>query len=106
MTGGSFLGLVLLSMAWLFGLGGIAANYQVLRMAMKAKEGKRVPSGLGFVPGVAASLAVFFTLPLLKGWGIEVPWPWLWVLLPLFADPYCLGAFLVMAYLRLRRPSG
>src|SRR5258706_8614629 len=104
MTGGGLLELILLSMAWLFSLGGIAANYQVLRAAMRSKEGEQRPSSLGFVPGVVGSLAMFFTIPALAKYGLEVPWPWLWILLPLFADPYCLGAFLVMAYLRLRPP--
>jgi hypothetical protein len=106
MTGGNLVGLILLSMAWLFFLGGTIANFQVLRASLKAKEGERIPSGLGFVPGVVGSLAVFFSIPALARFGVEVPWPWLWILLPLFADPYCLGAFLVMAFRRSKGPSG
>ena len=106
MTGGGLLGLILLSMAWLFFLGGIAANYQALRVSLRAKESERVPSGLGFVPGVVGSLTVFFTIPTLAGAGIEVPWPWLWILLPLVADPYCLGGFLLTAFRKSTGPGG
>ena len=103
MTGGGFLELVLLSMAWLFWLGGTAANYSVLRQSLKAKEGERVPSSLGFVPAVAGSLAIFFTIPALAKYGVETPWPWLWILLPLFLDPYCLGGILLAAFASLRK---
>jgi len=91
MTGGSLVGLILLSMAWLFFAGGAVTNFSVLRVAMKAKPGDTVPSGIPLIPGVAGSLAVFFTLPALAAYGIEVVWPWLWILLPLFLDVYCLG---------------
>lgn len=106
MTGGGFLGLILLSMGWLFFLGGLVVNYQVLRRQLRAKAAEQVPSGLAFLPGVVGSLTVFFSVPVLMQRGVEVAWPWLWIALPLALDPYCLGAFLVMAYLRLRRPSG
>jgi hypothetical protein len=104
-SGGTLIGLILLSMAWLFFIGGVAANYQVLWLSLKAKEGDRVPSGLGFIPGVVGSLTVFFSIPTLAQYGIEVPWPWLWILLPLLLDPYCLGAFLLMAFQRWKSPS-
>jgi hypothetical protein len=91
MTGGSMVGLILLSMAWLFFAGGAVTNFSVLLMAMRAKEGERVPSGMPFIPGVVGSLAAFFTLPALAQHGVDAPWPWLWVLLPLFLDVYCLG---------------
>jgi len=58
------LGLVLLSMAWLLCLGGLALRVWPLA-------------------AVAGSVAVFFTIPALARYGIEVPWPWLWILLPL-----------------------
>jgi len=64
MTGMGFLGLVLLSMAWLLCLGGLAFRLWPLA-------------------GIAGSVAVFFTIPALARYGIEVPWPWLWILLPL-----------------------
>ena len=102
MTGMGLLGLILLSMAWLFALAGIAANFQVLRRSLRAKAGETVPSSLGFVPGVIGSLAAFFTIPTLAKYGLEVPWPWLWIALPLFVDPYCLGALVVMAWHRLK----
>lgn len=91
MTGGSLVGLILLSMAWLFFAGGAVTNFSVLRAAMQAKEAERVPSGIPFIPGVVGSLAAFFTIPALAAYGVEVPWPWLWILLPLFLDVYCLG---------------
>ena len=91
MTGGSLVGLILLSMAWLFFAAGSVMNFSVMRMARRAKEGEPVPSGILVIPGVAGSLAAFFTLPALARYGIEAPWPWLWILLPLFLDVYCLG---------------
>jgi hypothetical protein len=81
MTGGALLGLILLSMAWCFYLFGLAVHVQIVRKRLKAK-------GMGFLPAVSGSLAVFFSIPVLASHGIEVPWPWLWILLPLAADPY------------------
>src|SRR2546428_12902698 len=75
MTGGGLLELILLSMAWLFFLGGLAANYQVLRRSLRAKAGEAVPPGLGFVPRVVGSLTVFFTIPALAKYGVDVPRP-------------------------------
>ena len=46
---------------------------------------KRQP-GLGIVPGIVGSLSAFFSLPALGRFGVEVPWPWLWILLPLAVD--------------------
>jgi len=96
MTGGAFLGLILISMGWLLFLGGLATNYYVLRRQLNAKEGEATPSGMGFIPGVAGSLTVFFSIPALAGLGLEVPWPWLWIALPLFLDPYCLPGLLLL----------
>ena len=75
MTGGALLGLVLLSMAWLYALTALGFNWYAFA--------KRHTRPLALVPGVAASLAVFFSLP-----ALDPPWPWLWVLLPLALDPY------------------
>jgi len=69
------LGLILVSMAWLLFLAGLAL-----------KLDKAPPAHLGFLPGVSGSLAAFFTIPMLAQYGIEVPWPWLWILLPLAID--------------------
>ena len=91
MTGGSLVGLILLSMAWLFFAFGAVTNFSVLRRAAKAKEGDPAPSGIPFLPGVAGSLAAFFTIPALAAYGVEVAWPWLWIVLPLFLDVYCVG---------------
>ena len=49
---------------------------------------------------MVGSLAVFFTIPALARYGFEVPWPWLWILLPLVLDPYCLGWLLIRALQR------
>jgi hypothetical protein len=97
MTGGSLVGLILLSMAWLFFAGGSVMNFSVLRAAMHAKPGDRVPSGMPFIPGVVGSLAAFFTIPALAPYGVEVSWPWLWILLPLLLDVYCLGWIFFLA---------
>ena len=96
MTGGGLLELILLSMAWLFFLGGLAANYQVLAKSLKAKPGDPLPSGLGFLPGIAGSITVFFSIPALASYGVKVPWPWLWILLPLVVDPYCIGGLVLL----------
>jgi hypothetical protein len=97
-TGSSLLGLILLSMAWLFFLFGLVAHYQILRTSLDAKAGERVPSHMGVLPGVVGSAAVFFTIPALEKHSIEVPWPWLWILLPLVLDPYCIGRLVVRAF--------
>ena len=73
MSGSAYLELVLISMGWLFFVAGLAV-------------------GLRWLPGVAGSLAAFFSVPLLARHGVEVPWPWLWILLPFALDP--LAAFL------------
>ena len=64
MTGTGFLGLILLSMAWLLVFAGLFFKQRPLA-------------------AIAGSVAVFFTIPALARYGIDVPWPWLWILLPL-----------------------
>ena len=81
MSGGDYLELVLISMGWLFFLAGLAL-------------------GLRFLPGAAGSVAAFFSVPALARHGIEVPWPWLWILLPLALDPL---AFLARTRMRRSR---
>jgi hypothetical protein len=88
MTGGALLGLILLSMAWCFFLFGLTLHLKILRRSLQAKPGEVTPSGMGFLPALCGSLAVFFSIPLLARHGIDVPWPWLWILLPLVVDPY------------------
>lgn len=68
MTGTAYLEIVLISMGWLFFAAGLAA-------------------GLRFLPGAVGSIAAFFSLPALARHGVELPWPWLWILLPLALDP-------------------
>ena len=96
MTGGGLLELILLSMGWFFFLAGLVANYQVLRKSLKAKPDEPLPSSLGLIPGVVGSVTVFFTIPALAKYGAQVPWPWLWILLPLLIDPYCLGGLVLL----------
>jgi predicted MFS family arabinose efflux permease len=74
MTGGGLLGLILLSMGWLFFIGGAALNELARRKKQRA---------LGFLPAVVGSVTVLFSIPVAVGYGIDVPWPWLWILLPL-----------------------
>jgi hypothetical protein len=91
MTGGSLVGLVLLSMAWLFFAGGAVINFSVMRRARRAQPGQPARSGIPLLPGVVGSLAAFFTLPALGHYGVDVPWPWLWIVLPLLLDVSCVG---------------
>ena len=97
MTGGGLLELISISMGWLFFLGGLVAHYQILCQSLRAKPDERLPSNMGFVPGVVGSITVFFSLPALARHGVDVPWPWLWILLPLLLDPYCAGGLVLMA---------
>jgi hypothetical protein len=87
MTGGGFLGLILLSMGWLFFIGGVLVNYKAAGRAR----------GLGPLPGIVGSLVVFFSIPALAAHGIELPWPWLWILAPLAIDPRCAGGLVLLA---------
>ena len=96
MTGGALLEMIVLSMGWLFFLAGLAGNYQVLRKSLAAKPDEQLPSTLRFIPGVVGSITVFFSIPALARYGIEVPWPWLWILLPLLIDPYCVGGLVLL----------
>jgi hypothetical protein len=93
MTGGGLLGLILLSMGWLFSLGGLALNFADRRRPLR------------YWPGLAGSLTVLFTLPVFPELGVEVVWPWLWVLLPFVLDPGSLPAVAAMAFRRFRGKS-
>ena len=77
MTGVSLLALILISMGWLFFLAGLTINYRT--------KGRGIP----LLPGLVGSVTVFFSLPPLINHGLDVPWPWLWILLPLVLDPGC-----------------
>jgi hypothetical protein len=96
------IGVIILSFAWLFFAFGSVMNFQAWRAGLKARDGDHVPSGIPFLPGIAGMLAVFFTLPLLAGWGFMAPWPLLWIMLPLFADVYCLGSVLIAVHMWIR----
>jgi hypothetical protein len=39
------------------------------------------------IPGIIGSVTVFFTVGAAGRHGMEIPWPWLWVLLPLAIEP-------------------
>jgi len=105
MTGGTLLGLTLFSMGWLFFLVGAGVNFTAWRRYRKAPAGTRY-GGIPLLPGMIGSVAAFFSVgALLKG-GWHLPWPWLWILLPLFLDLGCLGRY-VLALLGLGgRPRG
>ena len=68
MTGTGYLELILLSMGWFAFFAGLAMRLRLL-------------------PGIVGSVTMFFTVPALARHGVEVPWPWLWILLPLLVDP-------------------
>jgi hypothetical protein len=106
MNGTALFALILLSMAWLFFFFGAALNLRAWLAARRARVGESVPAGMPFLPGVAGSLAAFFSVSALIKFGHDVPWPWLWVLLPLFFDAHGLGG-IVLALLGLgRRGAG
>ena len=88
MSGSALLGLILVSMAWLFFLAGLAINYQALR---------RSRPGIPLLPGMVGSMAAFFSVA-----ALNAPWPWLWILLPLALDPYCLAGLIAMLLKRRR----
>jgi len=102
MNGTALLALILLSMAWLLFVFGAALNLRTWRAARRAKQGELVPAGIPFLPGAVGSLAAFFSVSALIKFGHDVPWPWLWVLLPLFLDAYGLGG-IVLALLGFAR---
>jgi hypothetical protein len=66
------------------------------RAARRARPGARGASGIPILPGVVGSLTLFFLIPQLKArFGLELPWPFLWILLPLFLDLQGLGGWLL-----------
>jgi hypothetical protein len=73
-------------MGWLFFVLGAAINLQALRKSRKA---------LPVLPGLAGSLAAFFTVAML-----QAPWPWLWILMPLFLDVDCVPRLLLVLFRR------
>ena len=80
-------------------------NFQVWRAARRGRPRGTGVAGIPFLPGVAGSLAAFFTV----GWALkhayDLHWPWLWVLLPLVLDVYCAGG-LLLALLGLLHRAG
>jgi len=98
-SGGFLLGLIGLSMASLFALGGLVMNFQVWRAARRARPGERVAKGIPILPGVVGSLALFFLIPQLQlRFGLEVAWPFFWILLPLALDLQGLGGLLLALF--------
>ena len=95
MTGGGLLALILLSMGWLFFLGGLAANVQAARRSFQTRGA--APRGLGPLPGIIGSMTMFFSVPSLARMGVDLPWPWVWILAPLVLDPLCLGGLVLLA---------
>jgi len=107
MSGGYLLGLIGFSMASLFALAGLAINFEAWRAARRARPGVRPAAGIPILPGVVGSVTLFFLIPQLKTrYGIELPWPFLWILLPLLLDLQGLGGWLLgLAGLRGRAPQ-
>ncbi|MDX1376206.1 MAG: hypothetical protein R3357_11615 [Burkholderiales bacterium] len=96
MSGGYLLGLIGFSMASLFALAGLAMNAQAWRAARRARPGERVATGIPILPGVVGSVTLFFLIPQLKArFGIELTWPFFWILLPLALDLQGLGGWLL-----------
>ena len=93
MTAAGLLALVLLSMGWLFFLGGLAANIQAVR---RFQTHGAAPRGLGPLPGVVGSVTMFFSVPSLARFGVDLPWPWVWILAPLLLDPLCIGGLVLL----------
>jgi len=89
-TGGTLLGLTLFSMGWLFFLAGAAVNFAAWRRARRAPAGTRY-GGVALLPGLIGSVTAFFSVGTLLKAGWHVPWPWLWILLPLFVDAGCIA---------------
>lgn len=95
---------VVLPMLWLFVGAGIWMNLSSWWIGLHAKEGERVPSGVLFVFGILGAFLAYITVGLItKYLDVSVPWPWLWVALPLFLDVYCLGGFVLMLFGFARR---
>jgi len=95
-SGGFLLGLIGISMASLFAIAGLVMNFQVWRAARHAKPGEQLPSAIPILPGVVGSVTLFFLIPQLSTrFGVEVPWPFLWILLPLVVDLQGLGGLLL-----------
>lgn len=94
---------------WGFVIMGMVMNAQAWWIALHAKEGDQIPSGVTFIFGLLGAGLVWMTLPMIsKINGAEVPWPWAWVALPLFLDVYCLGAFVLalFGFVRKLGPTG
>ncbi|KPK04452.1 MAG: hypothetical protein AMJ64_13650 [Betaproteobacteria bacterium SG8_39] len=96
MSGGYLLGLIGISMASLFALAGLLMNFHAWRTARRARPGARAAAGIPILPGVVGSVTLFFLIPqLTTRFGLEVPWPFFWILLPLFLDLRGLGGLLL-----------
>jgi hypothetical protein len=109
MSGGYLLGLIGFSMASLFALAGLVINFAAWRAARRAVPGARVASGIPILPGVVGSVTLFLLIPQLKTrFGLELPWPFFWILLPLLLDLQGLGGWLLAlaGWARTARPGG
>jgi hypothetical protein len=95
-TGNALLGLILLSMGWLFFLGGLLANYRAFSKAFKSPPGAPRPRAFGPLPGVVGSITVFWSVAALLKSGVAIAWPWFWIVLPLAIDPYCAGGLVLL----------
>jgi hypothetical protein len=79
-------------------------NPKSLWITLHAKEGERVPSGVFFVVGILGAFFAYHTVDVItKYFEVSVPWPWLWVALPLFLDVYCVGGLVLVLLSFVRR---
>ena len=73
-------------------IGEISETALTREMEFEVKESK-LPNT--FVPG---RNLVFLTIAAAVAYrrGVDVPWPWLWIVLPLLIDPYCIGGLVLL----------
>jgi hypothetical protein len=99
MSTAEMLGIGFLLLLWLLVFGGMAMNLKSWWMGLHAREGERVPSGVLFIFGLLGAFLAYVSIGLVrKTFQLDIPWPWLWVMLPLFLDVYCLGGFVLALF--------
>jgi uncharacterized membrane protein len=98
-SGSQILLIVVLPILCLFVVGGMAMNLRSWWIGLRAREGEVVPSGVLFIFGILGAVLAYATVGWIrKYFGVDVPWPWLWIVLPLFLDVYCLGGFVLALF--------
>jgi hypothetical protein len=102
-----WLALAVLAFFWIVALGMLGVNAHVWWLARHAKAGERVPSAFPLVAGGLCAFIAFVSLPLAHRLGIDVPWPWLWIALPLLLDMQGIGGLIaaLLGFARHARPD-